>query len=83
MFCKKGVFKRLAFFTGKHALESLFNTFAGLQACNFIKKRLQDRCFLSEICENLKKTHFEEHMETTASEKIDAHFAWVSACQAT
>ena len=26
-------------------LESLFNKVAGLQACNFIKKRLQNRCF--------------------------------------
>ena len=26
-------------------LESLFNKVAGLQACNFIKKRYQHRCF--------------------------------------
>ena len=26
-------------------LESVFNKVAGLQACNFIKKRLQHRCF--------------------------------------
>ena len=26
-------------------LESLFNKAAGLQVCNFIKKRLQHRCF--------------------------------------
>ena len=26
-------------------LESLFNKAAALQVCNFIKKRLQDRCF--------------------------------------
>ena len=26
-------------------LESLFNKAAGLQACNFVKKRLQHRCF--------------------------------------
>ena len=26
-------------------LESLFNKAAGLQVCNFIKKRLQQRCF--------------------------------------
>ena len=34
-FVKKCVFKNFAIFTGKH-----------LQACNFIKKRLQRRCFL-------------------------------------
>ena len=64
-------------------LEPLFDKFAGLQACNFIKKSLQDRCFPCEICGNFKKTHFEEHMGTTASEKIVAHFALVSACHAT
>ena len=26
-------------------LESLFNNVAGLQGCNFLKKRLQHRCF--------------------------------------
>ena len=26
-------------------MEPLFNKVAGLQVCNFIKKRLQDRCF--------------------------------------
>ena len=30
-------------------LESLFNKFAGPQACNFVKKRLQHRCFLANI----------------------------------
>ena len=41
MFCKKGVFKNFANFTGKTpVLESLRKT-AGLQVCNFIKKRLQ------------------------------------------
>ena len=46
-------------------LESLFNNVAGLQACNFIKKILQNRCFpmkfakflrtpiLKNICERL------------------------------
>ena len=30
-----------------------------------------------------KYTYFDEHMGTTASEKIVAHFAWVSARRAT
>ena len=41
-------------------LESLFNKVAGLQVCNFIKKRLQHKCFpvnieqlLKNICERL------------------------------
>ena len=29
----------------KSMLESLFNKIAGLKVCNFIKKRLQNRCF--------------------------------------
>ena len=35
---RKGIFKNFAIFTGKHLCWSLF---AGLQVCNFIKKRLQ------------------------------------------
>ena len=43
---KIGVLKILANFTRKYlCFESLFNEAAGLKACNFIKKRLQDRCF--------------------------------------
>ena len=34
------VLKNFANFTGKPMLESLFNKVAGLQSCNFIKKRL-------------------------------------------
>ena len=39
MFFKIGVLKKFAIFTGKHLCWSL------LQACNFITKRLQHRCF--------------------------------------
>ena len=52
VFFKMGVLKNFANFTGKHMrLESLFNTVAGLQACNFIKKRL-----------NTGNTFFAEHL---------------------
>ena len=57
---------RIRKFHGKTTvLESLFNKVAGPQAYNFIKKRLQDRCFpeksakflriliLKNICEKL------------------------------
>ena len=49
----------------KRALQSLFNKTAGLQACNFVEKRLQHKCFpvniakflrtpiLKDICERL------------------------------
>ena len=38
VFCKKGILKYFANFTGKHLCWSL------LQACDFIKKRLQHWC---------------------------------------
>ena len=37
-------------------LESIFNQVAGLQVCNFIKKRFQHRCFSANIAKFLK-TH--------------------------
>ena len=43
-------------------LESLFKKVAGPQSCNFIKKRLQNRCFSVKIAEFLR-THFSiEHL---------------------
>ena len=45
-------------------LESLFNK--GHQVCNFIKKRLQHRCFPVIIAKFLS-TYFEEHLRTAAS----------------
>ena len=35
-------------------LESLFNRLAGFKTCNFVKKRLQDKCFLVNIAKFLK-----------------------------
>ena len=44
---KNTVVKNFVIFTGKHLCWSLFfNRNAGLQTRNFIKKRLQHRCFL-------------------------------------
>ena len=44
---------------------SLSNTVAGLQACNFIKKRLQCRCFPANIAKFLR-TCFEKYLRPTA-----------------
>ena len=44
-------------------LESLFNEVAGLEVCNIIKKRFENKC---EFFEN---TYPEEHLRTTASVK--------------
>ena len=42
---------------------------AGPQAGNFIKKRLQQRCFPVKF-EIFKNTYFEEHMRTAASKSL-------------
>ena len=45
MFFNIGVLKNFTIFTGKYVLGSLFDKAAGLQVCNFLKKRLQHKCF--------------------------------------
>ena len=57
MFCKRGVHKNSAIFTGKHLLESLFNKVAGIQACNFLKKTLP-QVFSCEYCHIFKNIFF-------------------------
>ena len=55
VFYKKAVLKYFAIFTGKYLCWSLFfNKYAGLQFCNFIKKRLQHRCFPVNIAKFLR-----------------------------
>ena len=46
---KKAVLKNFAILRRTPVLESLFNKVAGLQAFNFIKKRLYHRCFSVNI----------------------------------
>ena len=43
-------------------LGALFNRAAGLQACDFIKKRLQYRCFPVSIAKLLRTPFFTEHL---------------------
>ena len=54
IFFKIGVLKNFAIFTGKHLCLCLFNKVAGLKSCNFIKKRLQHRCFPVNIVKFLR-----------------------------
>ena len=52
-------------------LKSLFYKVADREACNFIKKRLQNRCFPVNIVKFLRTPiwpYFEEHLRTAASE---------------
>ena len=51
---KKCVLKNLANFTRKHLCFSLFNEVAANQVCNFIKIRLQHRCFLVKFVKFLR-----------------------------
>ena len=46
MFCKKGVLRNFAKFTGKHLRQSLFfNKVEGFRPATLLKKRLWHRCF--------------------------------------
>ena len=61
MFCKKGVLKNFAIFTGKQLCQRLFfNKVAGA-TCNFIKKETLAQVFSCEFCEIFKNTFFIEH----------------------
>ena len=42
-------------------LESLFNKVTGLQACNFIKRRLQHKCFHVKFAKFFRASFFTEH----------------------
>ena len=44
-------------------LEFLFDKFTGLQACNFIKKKLQRRYFPVNFAKLLKNIYFEEYLK--------------------
>ena len=58
VFCKKGVLKKFAKFSGKHLCQSLFfNKVAG-GACNFIKKETLAQVFSCEFCKISKNTFF-------------------------
>ena len=60
VFCKKGVLRNFAKFTGKHLYPSLlFNKVAGFrpaEACNFFKKENLAQVFSCEFCEISKNT---------------------------
>ena len=54
MFFKTNVLKHFAIFEGKHLCWTLFLRVSGFQAFNFIKKRLQQRCFPVNTAEFLR-----------------------------
>ena len=76
---KKTVINNFTMFTGKHLCWSLFfNKNTGLEACNFIKKRLQHRCFLdyaakflsTAILKNICDVFLHEEDVESESERI-------------
>ena len=55
VFCKKGVLRNFAKFTGKHFRQGLFfNKFTG--PCNFFKKETLAQVFFCEFCKISKNT---------------------------
>ena len=63
MFLKIGVLKNFTNFTKETpVLESLFNNTAVLKACNFIRQRLQQRCFPVNIAKFLRTAFSTEHL---------------------
>ena len=60
MFVKIDVLKIFTNCTGKHLCRSLF--LIKLKACNFIKKRLQYRCFPKKFAKFLRTPFFTEHL---------------------
>ena len=49
MYFKIGALRNFVIFKGKQLCWSVLNKIPGLKACNFIKRRLQHRCFLMDI----------------------------------
>ena len=60
MLFKIDVLKNVVNFTGKHLCWSLF--LIKLQGCNFIKRKLQHRCFPVKFAKFLSTPFFTEHL---------------------
>ena len=53
-----------------------FKKNAGLQPCNFIKKRLEQGCFFANTDKFLENTYFEEHLWTAAWLETAESLTW-------
>ena len=63
MFCKKGVLRNFAKFTGKHMCQSLFlNKIAGLRPATLLRNRLWHRCFPVNFAKFLRTSFIIEHL---------------------
>ena len=62
VFCKTGVLRYFAKFTGKHLCQGLFfNKVAGLRAATLLKKRQQHRCFPLNFTKFLRAPFLTQH----------------------
>ena len=66
VFCKKGVLRNFAKFTGKHLCQSLLSV-AGLGPATSLKKRLWHRCFPMNFAKFLKTPLLTEKPLVTTS----------------
>ena len=73
MFFKTGVFKNFAILTG-NCVGVSFLIKLQAQDCNFIKKRLQLRCFLVNIPKYLRIAFFIKHLRWMLLYSISFHF---------
>ena len=63
VFCKKGILRNFAKFTGKHLCQSfLFNSVASLRPATLLKKRLWHRCFPQNFSKFLGTPFLTEHL---------------------
>ena len=63
VFCKKGVLRNFAKFTGKHLCQSLFlNKVVGLRRATLLRKRLWHRCFPKNFAKFLRTPFIIEHV---------------------
>ena len=63
VFCKKGILRNFAKFTGKHLCHSfLFNSVASLRPATLLKKRLWHRCFPKNFSKFLGTPFLTEHL---------------------
>ena len=64
VFCKKGVLRNFAKFTGKELCRSLFfNKVAGLTPATLLRKRLWHRCFPVNFARFLRTSFLTEHLQ--------------------
>ena len=64
MFCKKGVLRNFAKFTGDHLCQSFFfNKVAGLESATLLKKRSWHRCFPVNFTKSPRTSFLTEHLQ--------------------